>query len=242
MRHEPECLLRDRRHVLHVERLSRRRDAGSQEDPPAAARHGPRHGRRLHKRHGHVRCARRLQRRRLHQHRSSRAEPRLPSDCLDGCDLHGGGQRDLYLRRLRRQLHRDRSRPRPRLRGGRRCGRHDLHLHALRRAAFRASAARICLRQDRQDDRGLHARGRADLHPHGRCHHRARRADRGAGHGHEGVLLRQRLGLRLRLYGRRLQLRRLQTYRRRHLHLLLVHQQPDVRHVCPCRPRRGGPL
>lgn len=37
-------------------------------------------------------------------------------------------------------------------------GRHDLHLHALRRAAFRASAARICLRQDRQDDRGLHAR------------------------------------------------------------------------------------
>ena len=81
-------------------------DAGSQEDPPAAARHGPRHGRRLHKRHGHVRCARRLQRRRLHQHRSSRAEPRLPSDCLDGCDLHGGGQRDLYLHRLRRQLHR----------------------------------------------------------------------------------------------------------------------------------------
>lgn len=68
------------------------------------------------------------------------------------------------------------------------------------------------------------------------------RADRGAGHGHEGVLLRQRLGLRLRLYGRRLQLRRLQTYRRRHLHLLLVHRQPDVRHVCPCRPRRGGPL
>ena len=56
------------------------------------------------------------------------------------------------------------------------------------------------------------------------------------------LLKAQRLGLRLRLYGRRLQLRRLQTYRRRHLHLLLVHQQPDVRHVCPCRPRRGGPL
>ena len=150
----PERVLRHRRHVLHVERLPRRgdADAGGHEDPPAAARHGPCHGRQpTPPRMDTVRCPRRLQRRRHHQHRSSRAgATTISQTAAHGRDLHGGGQRHLYLHRLRRQLHRDRfprsaTTMRPRTTTGdtiytcTRCG------EQLQRAA----AARVCQHEGR---------------------------------------------------------------------------------------------
>ena len=46
-----------------------------------------------------------------------------------------------------------------------------------------------------------------------------------------------RIGFRFRLYGLGIQLRGLEPHRRQHRYLLLVHQQSDLRHVCPGRSR-----
>ena len=129
--------------------------------------------------HGHVRRARRLQRRRLHQHRSSRAERTTTSQTAStGCDLHGGGQRDLYLRRLRRQLHRDRFPPsatitrRQTMTGDTiytctRCG--EQHSASFCRASMSAVKTGETTEAYTLD-------GEQSCYPHGRRRHRARRA------------------------------------------------------------------